>query len=146
MTSGNSISLLVRDSVRGTSELYSRVAWTSVFKQFFPFYLHSQFKTLHLFNWINMKKSQNQKPFRAETSRIGHYREYPFDPSPHPHPKKLYMSFEWITMGIWALGKATSKTTLFFFFFFNFLLCISNQFAIALVNMVLYSSNFRVRY
>ena len=34
VTSGYSISI-IRDPARGTSQLYLRVAWTSVFKQFF---------------------------------------------------------------------------------------------------------------
>ena len=36
-TSGYSISLIIRDPARGTSQLYLRVAWTSAFKQFFLF-------------------------------------------------------------------------------------------------------------
>ena len=37
VTSGYSISLIIRDPARGTSQLYLRVAWTSAFKQFFLF-------------------------------------------------------------------------------------------------------------
>ena len=37
VTSGYSISLIIRDPARGTSQLYLRVAWTYAFKQFFLF-------------------------------------------------------------------------------------------------------------
>ena len=40
VTSGHSISLIIRDPARGTSQLYLLVAWTFAFKQFFLFSFH----------------------------------------------------------------------------------------------------------
>ena len=61
-----------------------------------------------------MAETWQRYPSRAETPRIGHYRAYTLERPQHSHPapKKIYISFEWIT---WASGKATNKATVFLF-------------------------------